>query len=123
AAAFQPADQVLSDSLLADVQRRDLPGLRQGPVRPNRMQLIAFGDAAGTAAKASVGVFAVATDRQRLAVHKGQQDRTAAVAQSLLQRLPQETDAYAVDASADRRGRGQTFGLESRCTPVPCLAG
>lgn len=86
------------------------------------MQLIAFGQAARAPAPAGVRVFAVAADRQRLAVEQRQQGRLVAVAQALFQSAPEDAGSDAIDAAAHRPFRRDQAGAQPRRAPMGRLA-
>src|SRR5215471_10780183 len=120
--AMQLPDQAVSDLLLADVQGRDLPGLRQGVQRPNRVQFIAFGPASGSPSPPGIGVFAVIADRQRLAVQKGHQGRRSAAAQALLDCTPTKAGTDRINAAANGSLRRDRTRPQGRRTPMRRVA-
>src|SRR6516165_3183193 len=87
------------------------------------MQFVAFGQAARPAAKAGVGVFADAADRQRLAIQQRQQAGLSQRPQALLDGVQQGADDQALDAATEG-GRGRdTQGTQPGGGPVAFLAG
>src|SRR5439155_11164375 len=99
-------------------------GIRDGHVTEFRRVLFrsAFGQTTGSSSPASIGIFAVAANRQRLAIEEGKQGWVAATAQTLLKCSPKYSRAYTVDTAGHRPFRGNGTRSQAGCAPITPIA-
>lgn len=127
AAVVESFDELPGHGLFADVHRRDDPSDRQGRLRPDRMQLVAFRQAAGAAPPARIGILAIAAHGQRLAIDGFDEirrlGRRGERFQPRFQQLQQPLHGLAPQATTHGGLRGKALTLQQVGRPMLGLTG
>jgi len=91
-APLESREQADGDFWFADVQRRYFPSQWQEGRSIHGVQLVPFRVASASSTPGAIGVFAVASNRQRFAIHDGNQTGLSQLGQVLLHNIHQSLD-------------------------------